>query len=165
MGPDAMIFVFWMLSFNPTFSLFSFTFKRLFSSSSLSVIRVVSTAYLRLLMFLPAILIPACASSSPVFLMMYSSCLLRSSLHTVKLISYSFKRFDKCLWLRNHHHNRDTDYLDRIAKSYSVCVFKFILKMPDWLHQFPFSPAMNRSSGCSIFLTPLSTVCFFLKSF
>ena len=37
MGPDAMIFVFWMLSFKPTFSLSSFTFiKRLFSSSSLS---------------------------------------------------------------------------------------------------------------------------------
>ena len=33
MGPDAMIFVFWMLSFKPTFSLSSFTFsKRLFSS-------------------------------------------------------------------------------------------------------------------------------------
>ena len=33
MGPDA-IFVFWMLSFKPTFSLSSFTFiKRLFSSS------------------------------------------------------------------------------------------------------------------------------------
>ena len=26
MGPDAMIFVFWMLSFKPTFSLSSFTF-------------------------------------------------------------------------------------------------------------------------------------------
>ena len=33
MRPDAMIFVFWMLSFKPTFSLSSFTFKRLFSSS------------------------------------------------------------------------------------------------------------------------------------
>ena len=34
MGADAMIFVFWMLSFKPTFSLSSFTFiKRLFSSS------------------------------------------------------------------------------------------------------------------------------------
>ena len=33
MGPDAMIFVFWMLSLKPTFSLSSFTFiKRLFSS-------------------------------------------------------------------------------------------------------------------------------------
>ena len=40
MGPDAMIFVFWMLSFKPTFSLSSFTFiKRLFSSSSLSATR------------------------------------------------------------------------------------------------------------------------------
>ena len=71
-GPDAMIFIFWILSFKPTFSVSSFTFiKRLFSSSSLSAIRVVSSAYLRLLIFLPAILIPAYASSSPAFLMMY----------------------------------------------------------------------------------------------
>ena len=63
-----------MLSFKPTFSLSYFTFiKRLFSSSSLSVIRVVSSAYLRLLIFLLAILIPACASSSPAFLTMYSA--------------------------------------------------------------------------------------------
>ena len=49
MGPDAMVFVFWMLSFKPTFSLSSFTFvKRLFSSSSISAERVVSSAYLRL---------------------------------------------------------------------------------------------------------------------
>ena len=74
MGPDAMIFVFWMLSFKPTLSLSSFTFiKRLLSSSSLSAIRVVSCAYLRLLIFLLAILIPACASSSPAFLTMYSA--------------------------------------------------------------------------------------------
>ena len=72
MGPDAMVLVFWMLSFKPTFSLSSFT-KRLFSSSSLSAIRVVSSAYLRLLLFLPAILIPASASSSPAFHMMYSA--------------------------------------------------------------------------------------------
>ena len=74
MGSDAMILVFWMLSFKPSFSLSSFTFmKRLFSSSSLSAIRVVSFAYLRLLRFVLAILIPACASSSPAFLMMYSA--------------------------------------------------------------------------------------------
>ena len=47
MGPNAMIFVFRMLSFKPTFLLSSFTFtKRLFSFSSLSAIRVVSSAYL-----------------------------------------------------------------------------------------------------------------------
>ena len=74
MGPDAIILVFWTLSFKPAFSLFSFTFiMRLFSSSSLSVIRVVSFAYLKLLIFLPAILIPACASSSPAFPMIYSA--------------------------------------------------------------------------------------------
>ena len=43
MGPDVMILVFWMLSFKPVFSLFSFTFiKRLFCSSLLSAIKVVS---------------------------------------------------------------------------------------------------------------------------
>ena len=50
-----------------------FISKRFFSSSSLSAIRVVSSAYLRLLIFLPAILIPASASSSPAFLLMYSA--------------------------------------------------------------------------------------------
>ena len=73
MGPDAMIFVFWMLGFKPTFSLSSFTFiKRLCSSSLLSAIRVVSSVYLKLLIFLLAILIPVCALSSPAFHMMYS---------------------------------------------------------------------------------------------
>ena len=39
MGPEAMILVFWMLNFKPTFSLSFFTcIKRLFSSSSLSAI-------------------------------------------------------------------------------------------------------------------------------
>ena len=65
---------FWMLSFKPVFSLSSFTFiKRLFSSSLLSAIRVVSSACLRLLIFLLAILIPACASSSLAFHIMYSA--------------------------------------------------------------------------------------------
>ena len=65
---------FWMLSFKTTFSLSSFTFiKRLSSSSSLSAIRVVSSVYVRLLIFLPAILTPACASSSLAFHMIYSS--------------------------------------------------------------------------------------------
>ena len=72
--PDAMIFAFWMLSFKPNFSPSSFTFiKRLFSYSSLSAIRVVSSAYLRLLIFLLAIMIPVCASSSPAFYLTYSA--------------------------------------------------------------------------------------------
>ena len=146
MGPDAMILVFWMLSFQPTCSLSSFSFiKRFLSSSSLSAIRVVSSAwivkvkvtqscqtlwdprdytvhgilqarilecvafpssrgssqprdqtqvsciasrlltnwaireayqssaYLRLLIFLLAVLIPVCDSSSPAFCMIYSA--------------------------------------------------------------------------------------------
>ena len=69
-----MIFVFWMLGFKSTFLLSSFTFiKRIFSSYLLSAIRVVSSAYMKLLIFLQAILIPDCASSSPAFLMMYSA--------------------------------------------------------------------------------------------
>ena len=74
MEPDATILVFWMLSFKSASSLSYFTFtKRLFSSSLLFGIRVVSFAYLKLLIFLPAILIPAWDSSSLAFCMMYSA--------------------------------------------------------------------------------------------
>ena len=52
---------------------FTFTFiRRLFSASSLSAIRVELSAYLRLLKFLPEILIEVCVSSRPSFRMMYS---------------------------------------------------------------------------------------------
>ena len=71
---DAMIFVFWMLNFKPTFWPFSFTLiKRLFSSSSLPAIRVVPSEYLRLLIFLLAVLILAWDLSSVAFCMMYSA--------------------------------------------------------------------------------------------
>ena len=73
MGLDAMILVFWILSFKPTFLLFSFSFiKRLFSSSSLSAIRVVSSAYLRLLIFLPPILVFYYQHNSWCFLSIHS---------------------------------------------------------------------------------------------
>ena len=62
---------------NVEFSASFFTLiKRFFSSSSLSAIRVVSSTYLRLLMFLPAIWILACASSSLAFHKIYSACKL-----------------------------------------------------------------------------------------
>ena len=84
-GPDAIIFVFWMLSFKPTFSLSSFTFiKRLLSSSSLSDIRVVSSACLRLLIFLPAILIPACVSPSLACHMMFSAYKLNKQVDNIQ---------------------------------------------------------------------------------
>ena len=73
MGPDAIILVFWMLRFKLPFSLSSFTpIKRFFSFSSLSAIRVIPSAYLRLLIFLLGSLIPACDSFSLEFYMMYS---------------------------------------------------------------------------------------------
>ena len=71
MGLDAMILKHsWVLSqlFHSPLSPSS---KRLFNFSWLSAIKVVSSAYLRLLIFLLAILIPACDSSSRGFLMMY----------------------------------------------------------------------------------------------
>ena len=72
-GMDAMIFVFLMLSFKQAFSLSSFTFIKMLFNSLLFAIKMVLSAYLRLLIFLPAILIPGCASSSPAFLIMYSA--------------------------------------------------------------------------------------------
>ena len=74
MVPDVMILAFWMMSFKPAFSLFSFRLiSRLFSSPSLSAIRIVPSIHLRLLIFLLAIFNPAYDSSSPGFCMMYST--------------------------------------------------------------------------------------------
>ena len=88
MEPNASIFVFWMLRFKPAFSFPSFIFnKRLFSSSSLSAIRVVRTsAYLRLFICLPAILIPAWASCSLAFHMMDSAAAASKSLQLCRIL-------------------------------------------------------------------------------
>ena len=85
MAPEAMILVFWMLSFNPTFSLTSFTYiKRLFSSS-LSAARMVSSVYLRLLIFFLVILIPACVSYILAFPIMRSACKLNKQSDNIQL--------------------------------------------------------------------------------
>ena len=66
MGADAVIFVFLICNFKPALSLSSFTvIKRLFSSSLLSAIRVVSSAFLRLLVLLLPILVSAGNSPNP----------------------------------------------------------------------------------------------------
>ena len=63
---------FLIFSFKPALTLSSFTLiKRLFSSSSLSAVRVVSSTYVRFLICLLPILIPAWNSSSLAFLMMW----------------------------------------------------------------------------------------------
>ena len=72
LGPDAMILVFWMLSLSQLFH----SPLPLSSRGSLVLLhflKVVSSAYLRLLIFPLAVLIPACASSSLAFYMMYSA--------------------------------------------------------------------------------------------
>ena len=86
---------FFNAEFKPAFSLSSFTIiKRLFSSSSLSAIRMVSSAYLRLLIFLPAILIPACASSTLEFHMIYSAYMLNKQGDYIHLSHNSFPNLD-----------------------------------------------------------------------
>ena len=65
---------FLMLNFKPAFSLSSSSLiKWLMRSSLLSPTRVVLSSYLRLFIFPPAILIPACDSSSLAFHMIYSA--------------------------------------------------------------------------------------------
>ena len=61
------------MSFKPAFSFLSFTLIQQLSSSSLSAIKLISSVYLRLLIFLPAILNPACDSSSLAFCTIYSA--------------------------------------------------------------------------------------------
>ena len=98
MGPDAMIFVFWMVSFKPAFPLSSFTFiKRLFSFSWLSAIKVVSSTYLRSLIFLPAIFIPTCASSSSAFSMMYSTYKLNKQGDSIQTWCCPFPILNPCV--------------------------------------------------------------------
>ena len=59
MGLDAMVLVFWLLSFKPSFSLSSFTFiKRLFSSFPLSAIRLMSYMHAKLLQSCPTLCDP-----------------------------------------------------------------------------------------------------------
>ena len=81
-----------MLSFKPAFSLSSFTYiKRLFTSPSLSAIRVISSAYLRLLIFLLEAWIPSCASSSLAFRIMYHAYKARWQFIA---LTYTFPSFE-----------------------------------------------------------------------
>ena len=87
-----------MLSFKPPFPLSYFTFiMRFFSSFSLSTIKVVSAAYLTLLIFLLSVLVPACESSSPAFCMMYSAYKLNKQNDNTQppiFLVYSFPNFE-----------------------------------------------------------------------
>ena len=74
MGPDAMTLVFLNVEFQARFFTLLFHLHQdAVNFSSISAIRVVSSAYLRLLIFLLAVFFPACNLSSPVFHMIYSA--------------------------------------------------------------------------------------------
>ena len=59
--------------------------------------RVVSSAYLRLLIFLLPILTPACASSSPAFLMMYSAYKLNKHHDNIQPWHTPFPIWNQCV--------------------------------------------------------------------
>ena len=61
--------------------------KRIFNSSSLSAVKVVSSADLRLLIFLLAILIPACDSSSPAFYTMPKNVQIIAKLYLFHILA------------------------------------------------------------------------------
>ena len=111
----------WMLSFKPTFSLSSFTFiKRLFSSA----MRVVSSAYLRLLIFLLAILIPACASSISV-LCSYSG--LNNSIVRIYHIWFICSAVDGCLGCFHFLTDRNDAALNICVQVFVCTCFQFSL--------------------------------------
>ena len=88
------------LSFKPVFFFFLtllFFIKRLFSFSLLSAIRVVSSAYLGLLMFLPAILILAFVSSRLAFHMMYSAYKLNNQSDNIQPWHTLFPILNQCI--------------------------------------------------------------------
>ena len=88
---------FLLLSLKPASSLSCILIKRLFSSSLLSDIRVVSSAYLRLLIFLLAILIPAYESSSPAFHMMYSTYKINKQGDNIYPLRTPFPIMNQCI--------------------------------------------------------------------
>ena len=103
MGPDAIILVFWMLNFKLPFSLSSFTFiKRFFYSSSLSAIRVVSSAYLCCWYFSWQSWFQACVSSSAEFHMKYSACKLNKQGDNIQSYTYSFLNLETICCFMSH---------------------------------------------------------------
>ena len=140
MGLDAMILVVVVVvvvvvlifSLKLALSLSSLTLiKRLFSSSSLSAVRVSST-YLRLLMFLLLILIPACNSSSPAFLMMCSVYRLNKQGDSRKQ-SYSFLNLEP---VSSSIQGSNCCFLTRIQVSQDTSRWSGIPISPSAFHSF-----------------------------
>ena len=112
MGLDAMI-----LSFKPAFSLSSFTSSSLHSSFSFSGIRVVSSAYLKFFIFLPAILIPVYDSwqievggggmEAVTGFLFLGSKITRDCSHEIKMLAPWKESYDSRLIKKQRHHSAD----------------------------------------------------------
>ena len=98
MGPDAMILLFWMLSFKPSFKFSSYTFiKSLFSFSSLSAISVASSAYLRLLIFLLESWFQLVLHLAWHFTWLYSACKLNQQGDNIQYWCTPFPIWNQCV--------------------------------------------------------------------
>ena len=96
-GLDAMILVFWKLNFKPAFSLSSSPLSR----GSLVPLQFLPlewlSAYLRLLIFLPAILIPACTSSNLAIHMRYPAYKLNKQGDSINPWHTPFPVLNQCI--------------------------------------------------------------------
>ena len=123
-------------------------------------IRVVPSAYLRLLIFLPVILISACASSSLAFHMMYSACKLNkqggiqpwhalspvwNQLVVLHLVLTFFLTCIQISQKAGHLDQRSAnDGLQAILTHCLFCNYSFIVKF-----YYRISPICLRIYGCS----------------
>ena len=87
MGPDAIIPVFWILNLKPYFSLSSLSLSSRGYPVLLFLPCTVSPAYLKLLIYLLAMLIPPWASPSTAFLKMYSVSKQGDNIHPCHTLS------------------------------------------------------------------------------
>ena len=104
MGPGAMIFIFQATFLRQHFhSLPSLSSRGSLVPLCCLPLECYSSAYLGLLLFLPAILIPACKSSSPTFSMIYTAYLLYSDSLVAQMVKHlpGFNTWvGKILWKR-----------------------------------------------------------------
>ena len=149
MRPDTMV---WMWSFKSAFSLSSFTLiKRVFSSSSLSVIRAVSSAYLSLLIFLSEILILVFDSSSPAFHLMYTEYKLNKQDDTMQPCHTPFPILNPFIFLDTN----SLSYMICNFSSYSVVCLHFLESSFWW---------SLKLSICFVVAYPLGVTLIFLTT-
>ena len=131
------------------FTLLFYFIKRLFISFSPSAIKVVSSAYMRLLIFLPTILIPACASSSLVFCMVYSTYNLNNQSDNLQLWCTPFSILNQSMvpcpvltvvsWTPYRFHRRQVNLAWRILSiTLLACVMRAIVQQFEHSLSLPF---------------------------